>query len=183
MSRVFVLCTGRCGSTTFGEAVSHCTNFTSGQESLNHLIGPQRLAYPDYHIEIDNRLSWTLGRLDQTFGDAPHFVHLLRDPAVVAQSFATRHKYGLMKAYREGIISKHFNRAPQTPVIDVAHDLIDTITTNIAAFLRSKSKVMTVRVETITTDFPRFWNWIGAEGDLAAAMAEWQTRHNAAKAD
>ncbi len=179
--RVFVLCTGRCGSTTFGAATAHITNFTSGQESINDRIGPTRLAYPDQHIEIDNRLSWMLGKMEQTFGDTPHYVHLLRDPAVVAASFAARHKYGLMKAYREGVLSKHHNRHPKTPVIDVATELVDTITTNIQAFLKTKSKVMTLHVETMADDFPRFWHWIGAAGDLNAAMTEWTVRHNATK--
>ncbi len=181
MSRVFVLCTGRCGSTTFGAAVAHCSNYTSGQETRNHLIGPARFAYPDQHIEIDNRMSWTLGKLDQTFGDAPRYVHLLRDPETVAASFVTRHKYGMMKAWREGILAKHFNRTPNAPLIDVARDLVDTVTTNITAFLKDKSKVMTVQIETIGQDFPAFWDWIGATGDLTAAMEEWQIRHNATK--
>lgn len=182
MSRVFVLCTGRCGSTTFGRAVAHCSNFTSGQETRNHLIGPDRFAYPDHHIEIDNRLSWSLGKLDQTYGDAPFYVHLLRDPETVAQSFVTRHKYGMMKAWREGILAKHFNRAPDTPLIDVARDLVETVTANITAFLKDKSKVRVVQVEQIDQDFPAFWTWIGATGDLGAAMAEWQVRHNAGRA-
>ena len=181
MSRVFVLCTGRCGSTTFGAAAAHCRNFTSGQESRNQYIGAQRFAYPDQHIEIDNRLSWTLGKLDQCFGDAPYYVHLLRDPETVAASFVTRHRYGLMKAYREGILAKHFNRTPDAPLMDVARELVDTVTLNIAAFLKDKSRVMTVRVEDIATDFPAFWDWIGAQGNLDAAMAEWQIKHNAGR--
>ena len=181
MSRVFVLCTGRCGSTTFGQAVAQCSNFTSGQETRNHLIGTARFDYADQHIEIDNRLAWTLGKLDARFGDAPFYVHLLRDPDTVAASFVSRHKYGVMRAYREGILAKHFNRTPNAPLIDVARDLVDTVTTNITAFLKTKSKVITVRVETIAQDFPAFWDWIGAEGDLNAAMAEWQARHNASQ--
>ena len=179
MSRVFVLCTGRCGSTTFGKAVAHCSNFTSGQESRNHLIGPARFDFPDQHIEIDNRMSWTLGRLEQAYGDAPHYVHLLRDPETVAQSFVTRHKYGVMKAYREGILAKHFNRNPNAALIDVARDMVETVTTNITAFLNRKPRVMTVRVEAIAQDFPALWEWIGAQGNLTAAMEEWTIRHNA----
>jgi hypothetical protein len=179
--RVFVLCTGRCGSTTFGAAVAHCSNYTSGQESRNHLIGPARFAFPDQHIEIDNRLSWTLGALDQTYGDTPVYVHLLRDPETVAASFAARHKYGLMKAYREGILSKHFNRTPNAPVIDVARDLVATVTQNIRSFLKTKPNTMTLHVETMHTDFPRFWDRIGATGDLAAALTEWTVHHNATK--
>ena len=181
MTRVFVLCTGRCGSTTFARAAAHADNFTAAHESRTHLLGPTRLAYPLQHIEVDNRLAWWLGRLDQTHGDTAHYVHLLRDPAEVARSYAGRQNYGLMKAYRETLLLNLNFRAPQTPVADMAADLVETITANITHFLRDKTRVMTVQVESIATDFPRFWHWIGAQGDLAAAMAEWQVRHNATK--
>ena len=61
MTRVFVLCTGRCGSTTFARAAAHATNFTAKHESRTYKLGAQRLAYPDNHIEVDNRLAWWRG--------------------------------------------------------------------------------------------------------------------------
>ena len=76
---VFVLCTGRCGSTTFSKAASHMTNITAGHETRCSLIGNLRLAYPPSHIEVDNRLSWFLGRLDCTYGKNACYVHLQRD--------------------------------------------------------------------------------------------------------
>ena len=181
MTRVFVLCTGRCGSTTFAKAAAHADNFTAAHESRTHLLGPARLAYPLQHIEVDNRLAWWLGRLDQTYGDTAHYVHLLRDPAEVARSYADRQHYGLMKAYRESLLLNLRFRAPQTPLAAMAADMVETITANIGLFLRDKSRVMKVQLETIADDFPRFWDWIGAKGDLAAAMAEWQVRHNPTK--
>lgn len=54
---VFVLNSGRCGSTTFIAACRHITNYSSGHESRATLIGEERLAYPTQHIEADNRLS------------------------------------------------------------------------------------------------------------------------------
>ncbi len=61
---VFVLGTGRCGTTTFMKACRHVTNCTSGHETRVNHVGPERLSYPSNHIEADNRLSWFLGRLD-----------------------------------------------------------------------------------------------------------------------
>ena len=76
---VFVLSTGRCGSTTFIKACSHITNYSSAHESLSTRTGKQRLNYPENHIEADNRLSWLLGRLDNTYGDDAFYVHLNRN--------------------------------------------------------------------------------------------------------
>ena len=181
MTQVFVLCTGRCGSTTFAAAAAHATNFTAGHETRTHLLGPNRFAYPARHIEVDNRLAWWTGRLDATFGDLPHYVHLTRNRADVARSYVARKGYGLIKAYRATLLCNLDLRAPKTDITAIAEDMIDTITANISHFLRDKTKVMQVRMEAIDQDFPAFWHWIGAQGDLSAAMAEWQTRHNASE--
>ena len=43
------------------------------------MIGPERLDYPDQHIESDNRLAWYAGRLEKRYGDDAFYVHLKRD--------------------------------------------------------------------------------------------------------
>lgn len=179
MTQVFVLCTGRCGSTTFARACEHAINFTAKHESRTHLLGTNRFAYPRNHIEVDNRLAWWTGKLHQQFGDRPYYVHLKRDRASVVSSYVGRKGYGLIKAYRETMLCNLVLRKPNTDLTEIAEDMIDTITSNIEFFLRDKTKVMTMNVETMDTDFPAFWDWIGATGDLDAAMAEWHTRHNA----
>jgi hypothetical protein len=172
---IFVLCTGRCGSTTFARACAHIDNFTSGHETRSRLVGEERLAYPARHIEADNRLSWLLGRLDAQFGDSAHYVHLTRDPEAVAQSFVSRSAHGIMKGYRNAILME----AGKADELSVARDMIDTVTSNIQAFLRDKTNSMHVRLETGGEDFARFWEWIGARGNWEAAAAEWTIRHNA----
>ena len=82
---VFVLCTGRCGSVTFARACRFIDNYTAGHETAHGY----NLEYPDRHIEVDNRLSWFLGRLDERYPDA-YYVHLLRRREDVVQSFARR---------------------------------------------------------------------------------------------
>ncbi|MES9978612.1 MAG: hypothetical protein ABW107_07665, partial [Candidatus Thiodiazotropha sp. 6PLUC5] len=67
---IFILNSGRCGSTTFIKACEHITNYTTGHETRAHLTGDKRIDYPDNHIEADNRLSWILGRIDNKFGAA-----------------------------------------------------------------------------------------------------------------
>ena len=86
---IFVLNTGRCGSTTFIKACQHIRNYTALHESRANRIAEQRLAYPRDHIEADNRLSWFLGRLDrQKFGNiapdhVPTFEVVFLHPVVV----------------------------------------------------------------------------------------------------
>jgi hypothetical protein len=173
---VFVLSTGRCGSTTFIQACRHASNYTSAHESRWGLLGPARLGYPDNHIEADNRLSWFLGRLDQAFGKDAAYVHLKRDRIETARSFVRRYDRGIINAYRQALLVRDAGR---DHAMDVALDYCDTVNGNIEAFLKDKPRSMTILLEQARETFPHFWDLIGAEGDLSAALREWETRHNA----
>lgn len=173
---VFVLTAGRSGSSTFIAACRHITNYSCAHESRVRLIGPARLAYPERHIEADNRLVWYLGRLDAVYGKRARYVHLVRDRTACAASFARRADFGIMQAWREGVL---LGGEPGQAAYDLALDYLDTVQANIALFLRDKPQRMTFRLEHAREDFRAFWDWIGAEGDLTAALAEWDERYNA----
>ncbi|MEZ6101298.1 MAG: hypothetical protein R3E01_20395 [Pirellulaceae bacterium] len=174
---VFVLSTGRCGSTTFVKACQHIRNFSCGHETRAQLIGEEHFDYPPDHIESDNRLSWFLGDLDQRFGKDAFFVHLTRDRDYVAQSYARRMDIGILNGYARGILMEP--AADLYSSINLARDYCDTVNHNIEMFLKDKPHRMDVRVESVEVDFRHFWDWIGATGDLDAALAEWDTPHNA----
>lgn len=161
---------------TFIRACQHIDNFTAGHETRLKRVGEQRLAYPDQHIEADNRLSWYLGRLDETYGDEAFYVHLSRDPDQVAQSYARRNSFGIMKTLREGVL---LGGEAELSAEDLARDYVHTVEANIRHFLRDKSRVLDVRLHRIHDDFARFWEAIGAQGDRQAALAEWSIRYNA----
>lgn len=161
---------------TFAAACRHITNFTSAHESQVSLVGPARTTYPPSHIEIDNRLSWFLGRLEKEYGDEAYYVHLRRDPDATARSYTKRWWPGALGyTFATGIylfLPKEVDR------LAITRDLVATVNANVEQFLGNKTKVMTITLETATTTFPIFWQWIGAEGNLAAALAEWQTHYN-----
>jgi hypothetical protein len=140
-----------------------------------NLTGAERLAYPSHHIEADNRLSWLLGRLERRFGDNALYVHLSRDRQASVESFSRRAHFGIMQAYREGIL---FGGRLQTDQ-EIALDYLETVDANIALFLKDKTHKMDFRLEHAKADFPRFWERIGAQGDLEQALAEWDVRYNA----
>lgn len=173
---IFILNTGRCGSMTLIEACKHITNYTSAHESLCTNIGELRLYYPENHIEADNRLCWLLGRLDQAYGNDAFYVHLQRDKYATAESFTHRDGIGIMQAYREGILMDYENKFSAH---DIASDYIDTAEANIRLFLKYKTNTMNLRLESARDDFIQLWNNIQAEGDLQAALSEWDTQYNA----
>ena len=173
---IFILNTGRCGSTTFIKACQHITNYSSGHETLSAKTGSQRLLYSENHIEADNRLSWFLGRLDEKYSNDAFYVHLQRDQARAAASFVKRQSYGIMQAYEQGILQgideKH---DPE----QIALDYIYTVTANINHFLKDKDHKMDFRLENAKDDFILFWNAVNAEGNLNAALQEWDVTYNA----
>lgn len=173
---IFILNTGRCGSTTFIKACQHITNYTAAHESLLTETGINRLNYADNHIEADNRLSWFLGRLDQVYGDKAYYVHLSRNIEDTADSFSRRIDFGILKAYEKGVL---MHSTHQLSAHEIAADYIDTVESNIRLFLKDKSRKMDVSLETIKTDFKAFWKNINALGDLDKALKELDINYNA----
>ncbi|CAN5737789.1 hypothetical protein BH23CHL8_BH23CHL8_23560 [soil metagenome] len=172
---VFLLTAGRSGSLTFVRACEHITNYSAGHETRAGLLGADRLAYPDRHIEADNRLTWLLGRLDEAFGDRALYIHLKRDPEAVAASFRRRWNKPAMRAYRKGIL---LDLDPDSDPMAVARDYVTTVERNIELFLRGRPQAMVFELEAAARDFPLFWERIGAEGDRTAAIAEFSVRHH-----
>ncbi len=173
---IFILNTGRCGSTTFIKACQHISNYSSAHESLSTATGALRFNYPPDHIEADNRLCWLLGRLDKTYGDAAFYVHLKRNREDTIRSFSRRIDYGIMKAYEQGIL---MHEQHLLPADNIAADYIETVKSNIELFVKDKSNILEVSLETIKTDFTAFWEKINAQGNLSEALNEWNTNYNA----
>ncbi len=174
---VFILNTGRCGSTTFIKACQHISNYSSAHESRCHLLGKARFAYPVDHIEADNRLAWFLGKLDHYYGDAALYVHLKRNRDATAHSYTGRmFPGGIIPAYRQGILQF---LPEDVPLMSVCQDYYDTVNSNIELFLKDKSRKMEFKLENARRDFRKFWELVQAQGDRDAALAEFNTAYNA----
>ncbi|MFN2354327.1 MAG: hypothetical protein ABR512_07365 [Desulfopila sp.] len=177
---VFVLCTGRCGSHTFIQACRHITNYTAGHEIRSRFLGDERLNYPANHIEADNRLAWFLGRLDATYGDEAFYVHLTRDRLRNGASLGRYMHMGILKAYTDGILMRS---SYQNDPLEFGLDFYDNVNMNILLFLKDKSHTMDFTLENAAEDFRIFWERIGAQGDLDAALGEWTRTYNKSKAN
>ncbi|SHL76777.1 hypothetical protein SAMN05444389_101256 [Paracoccus solventivorans] len=177
---IFVLGTGRCGTTTFMQACKHVSNFSTAHESRANLIGERRLCYPKNHIEVDNRLSWLLGRLDEAYGKNAFYVHLMRNEDSVAKSYLKRweNRSSIVFGYRSSII---LGLDKSAEPLDVVRDMCQTVNANITQFLKDKPHKAIVRLESINEDFGAFWNAAKLEGNRASALAEWDIQHNSSE--
>ncbi len=175
---VFVLNTGRAGSTTFAKACGHIENYISAHESRRAKLGDERFNYPDNHIEADNRLSWLLGRLDRHYGDDAFYVHLKRNERDTARSFLKRYDFGIIESYRKATLR---GLPDDAPPMSVALDYCDTVNSNIELFLKDKKRKMEFHLESAREDFKIFWELIGAKGDIDAALSEFDVKYNVSK--
>lgn len=178
--RVFVVGTGRCGTTTWAKACSHLTNYTSAHESKSGEV-IDRLVYPDNHIEIDNRLSWFLGSLQVEYGRDPLYIHLTRDPEETALSFAARYTgpVSLTRAFGQGIIQQYKpDWDDYEHRLEVSRLAVKTINDNISDFLSDKPTSLTADVSNFHPGFSRMCERIGAIGDIVAAHKELDIRYN-----
>lgn len=82
----------------------------------------------------------------------------------------------MVAVFGNGIIQR-YRRWPESEKFAVSKFMVETIDDNIEEFLKDKSHVV-IELERIEEDFPRFWSWVGAVGDLEAALKVWRNPRN-----
>jgi hypothetical protein len=179
---VFVLSPGRSGSKSFVEACKHLSNYSASHESRGGKIGEERFAYPQFHIEADNRLCWFLGPLNERFNDKKVlYVHLKRDYEATVDSFLHRlrnstYRSSIINAFSHGVLMKPGDWTPEE--VEVVRLYVSTIHSNIDLFLSSRNSI-TVELGDGGRSFDLFLDEISAEGDLTLTRDTWQQIHNA----
>lgn len=174
---IFVLSTGRCGSTTFARACSHIENYSCAHESQR---GNLHRDYPEDHIESDPSLSRILGWLEETYGDEAFYVHLIRNKEDTVQSLL-RHSPTTSKAHGELIGAYNRDKAiKEGPTLEeITYDYYENVNRNIKNFLKNKNKKFKFSLESAKSNFEKFWSEIGAIGDLRKATNQWDKTYNA----
>ena len=183
---VFVTGTGRCGTVTFSKACGHVANYTCAHESRPKAMGDARFAFPRNHIEVDPRLTWFLGELKDRYPDA-FYVHLMRNPELVASSIARRWggRLSFSRAFGESMLMRGGKGTGTRPErLDIARFQVRTVVFNMRMFLATfpPEQTMEVQLEESADWFPEFWRRIGAKGNPKRALAQFDTRWNASPA-
>lgn len=166
--RIFVLSTGRCGSTTLAKACSHITNFTSGHETNR---GRVSLVYKDQHIEIDPHLTFNMPALKQLYPEA-FFVRLWREKEACVKSLSKRgsmRRLWIPHAYQK----KEATAEDALLAAEYFYEFFNGIIKKFTAF--------DIQMENFREDFKSFWQIIGAEGNLEQALNELVVKYNEGK--
>ena len=165
--RVFVTGTGRCGTTTFYQACRHITNYTSAHETEAGRIPSYQ--YPDRHIEVSHLLVVGIPFIRQHFPDSV-WVHLTRSREACIQSIRGQ-LWGEVAAWsREWYLTDH-----PALVYEAAQAYYDRVIELCQVLLPD---AITIPIERAREWFPYFWHKIGAEGDMDAALNEFDRAYN-----
>ncbi len=176
--KVFVVGTGRCGTTTFVYACKHITNYkcvheqpvTSSGGSIKFPMETERNV-----IYVDPRLSFAMPLIPN---DA-FIVHLRRKREEVINSWIKRGKNWGPRAWL--FTAFHW---PAPSFSECCALCYDVMVRNIEAELALRESCgqrisMTLHLESIKTRWMDFWRTIKAEGDYKESLAEWDRKHNA----
>lgn len=115
---------GRTATTSLSQVLGDIEGFTSAHESRCNFLGCDRIDYPAYHIECDNRLVWFLPRLTKKYCNDSILVIIKRDREAIANSYFKRFfKINIMTAYSQGILMRDFKDND----LEVCFDYVDNV--------------------------------------------------------
>lgn len=175
---IFVLSAGRVGSEILSKALSHANNYTVGHETDR----AKDFSYPDYHIEIDNRLAWFLGDLDEIYdSNETLYVWLYgnRHNQTISLSRRYNHSHSIMRAFGDGILMGAVKKK-----LDIAVKYVECVEDNIQYFTSGKENVAYVdssNTYSFRNSVHTLWADARMCGDYDACMDELSKFYNASK--
>lgn len=165
---IFVVGTGRCGTTTFSKACGFATNKTVSHERLAGSV--YRLTdYPPNHIEVDAPLSFWLPRL-RTIYPGCRFVHLVRhaDRSGCIDSMSS-HDPDICGAF--GRMLFHYPECSAREGAEAMYDVINEMVNG--------ADVLRVLLREVQSRWHEVWEWMECDGDFEKSRSEWNVKYNA----
>lgn len=161
--RVFVFGTGRCGTVCFAAACRHATNYTVLNETWTSTY-----QWAEQSIEVNPQLRPVIPFILREYPDA-RFVWLKRDYERVVESFE-RLGQGVWLTTWWAICNTVRPENQRTAAAIAVDQMLRDC--EYAFSLVPEAQRMMLELERIKepNQFPAFWQWIGAEGDLQAAL-------------
>lgn len=165
-NQIFVVGTGRCGTTTFARACENARNRTVGHETCAGKV--YSFEYPQKHIEVDAPLVFRMNDL-RRLNPGCRFVHLIRTDRAACIESMVRYDPEICRAF--GWMVYHF---AECDALTGAAALYDTITR-----IPKGNDVLTVSLESIKENWSKCWEWMGCEGDFIKSLETWEHKFNA----
>jgi len=170
---------------TFIKACNHITNFSAEHESGRLLDSHEKynLKYPEYHIESDNRLTWFLGSIQKLYGNNAYYIKLTRNKEKIINSYLNRKSLnqGILPAFAINIFQQKKWSVSKRGYEWAAKHYVNTVYDNIDYFIEDKDNCIEIDIDNPEEDFIKFWEIIGAEGEIDLALNEFSKKYNSSK--
>lgn len=173
--RVFVVGTGRCGTSTFRHAASLALNKSVRQESA-YWNGVSHREYLDGCIEIGHQLTWVLSYLLHRYRDSK-IVHLVRDKESCVRSLQKNGLGTIPSWYNMLYAGCHENGNPCPPcsdLFDIYYDQVNFSIPNVTPTHR----YFRLKLEAAKEQWRACWDWMSCEGDFERSLACWAKKYN-----
>ena len=166
--QIFVVGTGRCGTSTFYNACQHVTNYTCRHEICYlHLIKQQLINA----IEVNGGLTFFIPQLRRQYQRAK-WVHMIRDREACIKSLAEQ--AGQSVRYWANVWLQWESSDAELPV--AAGLFYDSVNDLIVSQL---PEVFTFRLESAyEQDWPEFWDWAKCKGRFESSRVVWRRHYN-----
>jgi hypothetical protein len=179
--RIFVVGTGRNGSSTFYHAASHATNFQVNHETWRSK-SPSNSCYVDVRdkkrdqIEISSSVPFFIVQIMRKYPESK-FIHLVRRRTKCRDSLVEHHT-SRMRAWAWNWFS---DREPKMK--NVAGAYYDATAESLHSLL-PRDQTLTLPLEEAKTRWAAVWEFMDCEPgvdspEFAASLAEWDRRYNA----
>ena len=174
---IFVLSTGRAGSTTFSKACAHLDNYTVSHGCKFTNACDLTFNYPDNHIAVDNRFVDHLNTLNNLYQKDVLYIILhrnLKEQAESLKKLDEKNKYLSLDSC-EGVLSY------EDYLIKQDEKIADFLYTNYELPYRYKVEhnFLDFNLSLAKDNFDYFWHLINGKGNLTEALDEWDIKYNA----
>lgn len=167
---VFVMGTGRCGTTTFAKACNCFKGFTSKHESK---VKNNDLVYPNNHIESDPHLFWHLPNLVSKYPDAL-YIHIIRERDACIRSLSKR-----PSLYSYAYITE-LSKRKKTDLNKIAERFYDFVTGCLCSFFKGNGHLDYMEIDLPPTkdQWREFHEKIGSPNGYKESLKHWNRRYN-----
>lgn len=174
--RVFVVGTGRSGTSTAYHALQHVAKHTVGHESRAGILLHHE--YPENHIEVSSQLIPEIVQLALQYPNAK-WIWLKRGKSATVRSIATQCP-DAMAAYGfqwfQVVVKKEEPRRSEQ-LLQIAELYYDAMYSLLSSLLPTDAYCL--HIETIKDQWEACWKYHAWEGDFQASLSAWNRHYNA----
>ena len=166
--RVFVVGTGRCGTSTFYHACRHIHNYEAYHEPNSGQV--DSFETEDQVINVSSQFVVRIPELLKKYPESK-WIHLIRNRDQCVESLAK-----CCPVEMDGYV-RQWCQIFQCNLTRASQFYYDSINSMIELMLRNQS-CLTMNLPIRRPAWMTFWSFVGAQGDFESSLREWESCYN-----